>query len=55
MVGHHLFFSDFFCLVMSYETQTWGSMAEKKLHIMLCTLILFNPLHLTIGLKYILI
>jgi hypothetical protein len=27
------FFSDFFCLVMSYEPQTWGPMADKKLHI----------------------
>jgi hypothetical protein len=31
-------------------------MADRKLHIIyLCTLILFNPLHLTIGSKLILI
>jgi heme/copper-type cytochrome/quinol oxidase subunit 3 len=55
IVGHCIIFSDFFCLFMSYEPQTWSSKVEKKLHIMLCTLILFNSLHLTIGLKFILI
>jgi hypothetical protein len=33
IVGHYIIFSDLFCLVMSYEPQTWGSMAEKN-----CTL-----------------
>jgi hypothetical protein len=26
-------FLDFFCLLMFYEPQTWGPMADKKLHI----------------------
>jgi hypothetical protein len=33
IVGHCIIFSDFFCLVISYEPQTWGLMADKKLHI----------------------
>jgi hypothetical protein len=33
VVGHYTIFSDFFCLVMSYEPQTWGPMVDKKLHI----------------------
>jgi hypothetical protein len=33
IVGHCNIFLDFFCLVMSYEPQTWGLMANKKLHI----------------------
>jgi hypothetical protein len=33
IVGHNIIFSDFFCLVMSYEPQTWGPMVNKKLHI----------------------
>jgi hypothetical protein len=33
IVGHCIIFSDFFCLVMFYESQTWGPMADKKLHI----------------------
>jgi hypothetical protein len=28
-----IIFSDFFCLGMSYKPQTWGPMADKKLHI----------------------
>jgi hypothetical protein len=54
-VGYCSIFSNFFCLILSYEPQTWGLMANKKLHIMLCTLILFNPFYLTIGSKLILI
>ncbi len=33
IVGHCIIFSDFFCLVMSCEPQTWSLMADKKLHI----------------------
>jgi hypothetical protein len=56
IVGHYIIFSNFFCLVMSYEPQTWGPMVDKKLHIIyVCTLILHNPLHLTIGSRLILI
>jgi hypothetical protein len=41
---------------MSYELETWGPMGDKKTTLyMLCTLILFNPLHLTVGSKLILI
>jgi hypothetical protein len=33
IVGNCIIFSAFFCLVMSYEPQTWDPMADKKLHI----------------------
>ncbi len=33
IIEHCIIFSDFFCLIMSYEPQTWGLMADKKLHI----------------------
>ncbi len=33
IVGHCIIFSDFLYLVMSYESQTWNPMANKKLHI----------------------
>jgi hypothetical protein len=33
IIAHYIIFSDFFCLVISYEPQTWGPMADKKLHI----------------------
>jgi hypothetical protein len=33
IVGHCVIFSDFFCLIISYEPQTWSPMADKKLHI----------------------
>jgi hypothetical protein len=33
IVGHCIIFSDFFSLVMFYESQTWGPMADKKLHV----------------------
>ncbi len=29
--GHCIIFSNFFCLVMFYEPQTWGLMAIEKL------------------------
>jgi len=55
-LGITLFFQNFFCLVMSYEPQTWGPMVDKKLHIIyVCTLILHSPFHLTIGSRLILI
>jgi hypothetical protein len=33
IVGHCIIFSDLFCLIFFYESQTWGSMANEKLHI----------------------
>jgi hypothetical protein len=33
IVRHCIIFSNFFCLVMSYEPQTWAFMVDKKLHI----------------------
>ncbi len=33
IVGHCIIFSDFFCLVMSYQPQTWNPMVDKKSHI----------------------
>jgi len=33
LLGICIIFSYFFCLTMSYEPQTWGPMANKKLHI----------------------
>jgi hypothetical protein len=33
IVGHYIIISDFFCLIMFYEPQTWNPMANKKLHI----------------------
>ncbi len=53
--GHCFIFSVFFCLIMFYESQTWGLMAiEKMLHI-LYILILSNLFHLTVGSKLVLI
>ncbi len=47
---HLIIFSFFFGLVMCYEPQTWGPCLVKKCMLYtLCTLILSNPLHLTIG------
>jgi hypothetical protein len=36
IVGHCINFSDFFCLVMFHEPQTWSPMADESLHI-ICT------------------
>jgi hypothetical protein len=33
IVGYYIIFSDFFCLVMSYEPQTQGFMVDKKMYI----------------------
>jgi hypothetical protein len=48
--GHCIIFSFFFGLVMCHKPQTC-LMVVEKMYIMyiLCTLILSNPLHLTIG------
>jgi hypothetical protein len=40
-LGIELFFSDFFFIVMSYEPQTWGLMADEKLHIIYVLYIAF--------------
>jgi len=34
IVRHCIIIFNFFCLIMFYEPQTWGPMANKKLHIM---------------------
>jgi hypothetical protein len=53
--GNCIIFSVFFCLVMFHEPQTWGLMVVKKCKLyILYILILFHPLHLTIGSKLIL-
>jgi hypothetical protein len=41
VVGHYIIFLDFFCLVMSYEPQTWGPMVDEKLHIIYVAYIYF--------------
>jgi hypothetical protein len=53
--GHCIIFSISFCLVMFHESQheaLWP-LKNYKLYIV-CTLILFNPFHLTIGSRLIL-
>jgi hypothetical protein len=46
---HCIFFSFFFSLVMCHEPQNEAWPLKKCMLYTLCTLILFNPLHLTIG------
>jgi hypothetical protein len=51
IIGDCIIFSDFFCLVMFYEPQTWSLMADENLHIIYIDFI--HPSHLTVGLKLI--
>ncbi len=41
IVGYCIIFSDFFCLLVTYEPQTWGPMVNKKLHIIYVVYICF--------------